>query len=187
MRRALALAALLLPLAGCYAPPGANGYGEAGYQGPAYADQQYTYAGYDYNDGSPYMNYEGAQVPLVVYGGYWGFYDGSRRFHRAPDSVGRHLESRHPEGSGARPYSGRVAAPLYNGGYQEVPRPHYNQNTSAPAYTAPRTHTAPVYAAPAPAPAAAHTAPAAHTAAPAAPARHEEHRDHRCRPDQTHC
>jgi hypothetical protein len=186
MRRALTLAALLLPLAGCYVPPGADGYSDTGYQGVAYADRQDVYAGYDYNGGSRFMNYEGAQVPLVFFGGYWGFYDGSRRFHRAPDSVGRHLESRHPEGSGARPYGGRVAAPPYNGSYQAAPRPRYDQNTSAQANTAPRTHTAPVYAAPA-----SHTAPPAHTAAPAAPTaaptRHEEHRDHRCRPDQTHC
>ena len=205
MRRALTFAALLMPLAGCYVPPApdAYGYGQPAYQGQVYADQQDVYPGYDDNGGSPTSYYEGAAVPLVFFGGSWGFYDGYRRFHRAPDSVGRHLESRHPQGAGFSPYGGRTAAPTYNGGYQGVPRPQYQQqsqpqyqpqsppqyrqNTSAPAYVAPPPRSAPAYAAPPPRAAPATAPPPVHTAAPAGPPRQEDHRDHRCPNGQTHC
>jgi len=169
MCRALILAALLLPLAGCYAPPGAYGYGYAqpGYQPDPYADQQDVYGGYDYNGGSPYMTYEGAQVPLIFFGGSWGFYDRDRHFHRAPEGVERHLQSRHPEGAGARPYGGPPAGSPWNG-YPAAPRPQYHPNANAPAYAAPP----PRVAAP---------------AAPAAQPRREEHPKQNCPWGQAHC
>lgn len=173
MRRVLTLAMLLLPLAGCYVPPGGDGYGYA----QPYGYQPDAYAGYDYNGGSPYMSYEGAEMPLISYGGNWGFYDRERRFHRAPDSVGRNLESRHPQGAEASPYGGRAPASGFGGGYQQAPpQPQYRQNTAAPAFTAPPMPTAP---------------PAVRTAAPPAPAapapRREERHERTCPQGQTHC
>ena len=219
MLRALTLAALLLPFAGCYAPPGAgyvDGYSpQPDYQPQPYADSQYGYAGYDYNGGSPYMSYEGASVPLIYYGGYWGFYDHDRRFRHAPDSVGRLLESRHPGGYGANTYGGRSPESPYGFRPQGAPRPQYQptgvapllaappprpfapafatpqQRLLAPAFAEPPPRpAAPAFAAPRPLPnpvAPAFAAPVPRPAAPAAPARHEEHRERQCPNGQTRC
>jgi hypothetical protein len=105
MRHGLALVALLLPLGGCVVPPQPVGYGY-GYPQPGYPDQDGGYPGYAYNDGSPTLAVEGATVPLIFYGGSWGYWDGSRNWHRAPDRIGRQLEMRHPGGVGYRPWGG---------------------------------------------------------------------------------
>ena len=81
MRIGFALAALLLPLGGCVVPGQPVGYG--------YAQPEYGYPGYAYNSGSPTLMVEGASVPLIYFGGSWGYYDGYRRFHRAPEGVYR--------------------------------------------------------------------------------------------------
>lgn len=123
MRHGLALAALLLPLAGCVVPPdGGRGY---------YSGQP----GYSYDSGSPAMVVAGVNQPLVYYGGSWGYHDSYRRFHRAPDHVYRNLETRYPGGVG---YRGHGGGP-YGGGAHAAPRynqaPHYS---AASAYVGPR-------------------------------------------------
>ena len=122
MRRTIMLAAplLLMGLSGCVAPPPPGVYGypgaysqpgypaayaQPGYPVAPYADAGDIYPGYNYNAGAPSIVVEGASVPLIYYGGSWGYYDGYRRFHRAPESVWRHLETRHPGGYGVRPYA----------------------------------------------------------------------------------
>ena len=120
MRRTTTLAVplLLMGLGGCVAPPPSGVYGYPGaysqpgypgagygYPGAAYSDGGDIYPGYNYNAGAPSIVVEGSSVPLIYYGGSWGYYDGYRRFHRAPDSVWRHLETRHPGGYGVRPYA----------------------------------------------------------------------------------
>jgi hypothetical protein len=137
MRRAFALAALLLPLGGCYQeapgpagyaqpgyPPGGYGYAQPGYPPPGYPPQGYAapgsydpsggiYPGYSDNGGSPTLFVDGAVMPLIFFGGSWGYYDAHREFHRAPDAVGRHLDQQreaggfHPGGGGFRPPEGR--------------------------------------------------------------------------------
>jgi len=84
MCRALFIFAMLLPLAGCYVPPGQPD--PYGYVPPYAAYQADPDAGYVDNGGAPYMYYEGSRMPLIVVDGAWGFYDRDRRFHRAPDS-----------------------------------------------------------------------------------------------------
>jgi hypothetical protein len=110
MRHGLALVALLLPLGGCVVPPQPVGYGygypQGGYPQPGYPDQDAGYPDYAYNDGSPTLAVEGATVPLIFYGGGWGYWDGSHSWHRAPDRIGRQLDMRHPGGVGYRPYGG---------------------------------------------------------------------------------
>ncbi len=108
MRLGFALAALLLPLAGCVVPPQPVGYGYVPQPvGYGYAPQpEYGYPGYAYNNGAPTLVVEGATVPLIYFGGSWGYYDGYRQFHRAPDNVYRQLEQRHPGGVGYHPYAG---------------------------------------------------------------------------------
>jgi hypothetical protein len=187
MRRGLTLAALLLPLTGCVVPPAPNygyGYVQPGYPAPGYVDQGDYYPGYFYNDGAPYMIVEGAPMPLIFFGGSWGYYDGYRRFHRAPDSVWQHLESRHPHGSGVRLFEGRPEGPRPGdrpqgrpewqqhqqpgGGTPPPPRQEYRQQSSPPVGPVPR---------------------APEMRAPVQP-RQEEHRgggDHRCPPGQTRC
>ena len=183
MRRISILAALLLPLAGCYVPPDGDGaYGYAQPYGPG------DYSGYQYNDGSPYMNYEGAEVPLIFYGGDWGFYDRDRRFHRAPDDVRRHLEERNPRGYDARPFGGRP--PMTGGGYQQPPPPpQYRPNPVAPAFTAPYARPAPPPFRPAAPPPARFAPPPPRPVAPTArpPERHEERHGRDCPPGQPRC
>ena len=127
MRPGLALAALLLPLSGCVVPPQPLGYGygypqggypQGGYPQPAYPQPAYPQAGYPqpgidyadqgyaYNDGSPTMVVEGATLPLIFYGGGWGYWDGYHRWHRAPEGVERHLNDRFPGGAGYHPWGG---------------------------------------------------------------------------------
>jgi len=126
------LPALLLTLGGCYLPPGEQpgygyGYAQPGYASVApagvYGENAEIFQGYSYNEGSPTMIVEGAPMPLIFFGGSWGYYDGERRFHRAPDPVWRQLESRHPQGYGVRPYAS-PEGPRYQG-YQRPPENRY--------------------------------------------------------------
>ena len=185
MRRGLMLASLLLPLTGCYVQPGVGygygGYQQPGYQAAPYGYQEDAYPGYDYNGGSPHMAYEGSQMPLIFFGGLWGFNDRYGNFHRAPDGVQRHLESRHPQGSGARAFGGQSAAPHFGGGQQQfAPPAHQGWQGGGGGQPRVEHRQAPV------APAAA--APAPRAAAAPAP-RQEEHRggDRHCPNGQTHC
>src|ERR1700744_2605433 len=123
MRRFLAVPALLLALAGCvasppgpygYAPPYPQPYPQAGY--PADYAQSDVYPGFGYVDGSPTISADGGTWPVIFYDGAWGYWDGYHRWHRAPDQIGFHLNSRYPGGSGYRPwggggYVGRVGVP----------------------------------------------------------------------------
>ncbi len=139
MRKHLSIIAMLLPLAGCVVEPApspyGNPYGYGGTPAPAYGDDSGVYSGYYYNEGSPYMVVEGAALPLIYFGGAWGYYDGYHTFHRAPDQVWRHLERQNPRGSGIRPYEGRPGgggyggAPRGGGGFGggQAPRPDYRQ------------------------------------------------------------
>jgi hypothetical protein len=133
MRYSLALAALLLPLGACVATPQpyGYGYGYGGYPQPAYADD-YSYPGYAYNDGSPTYYVDGATVPLIFFGGSWGYYDGYRRFHRAPDGIERHLELRHPGGAGYRPFAGGGGFGRPEGFRQEGFRPGFRPEGARP-------------------------------------------------------
>jgi hypothetical protein len=115
MRRGVVLAALLLPLGGCYAPPSgppsyaqpgypppSPGYGYAqpppGYQPGSYDESGNVYPGYNENGGDPTLLVGGAVVPLIVFGGGWGYWDSRHNWHRAPDAVSRHLEERREAG-----------------------------------------------------------------------------------------
>ena len=154
MRLGLMAAALILPLAGCVVQPsGSAGYGyqassytaagssypgayPGAYEGTYPGDYQAAdsgYSGYNYNDGAPSMIVQGASVPLLFYGGGWGYWDGSRRWHRAPQYVYRHLEERHPGGYGFRGggqgYYGRSAGPGYGG---VISRPDFRQYGGVP-------------------------------------------------------
>jgi hypothetical protein len=103
-RHGLWLATLLLPLSGCYMPPTDAGYGYAqpGYPAGGYAPSPYDpyagYPGYSESNGTPMYMDGGAPVPLVLYGGEWGFYDSGRHWHRAPEGVSRHMEERRSAG-----------------------------------------------------------------------------------------
>jgi hypothetical protein len=111
MRRELWMVTLLLPLSGCYVPPADQGYGYApaeyyppGYPGGGYGPAPYQsapdiYPGYSYNDGQPTYLDGGMAVPLVLFGGQWGYYDRERRWHHAPDRISRDLEA-HRAGGG---------------------------------------------------------------------------------------
>jgi len=114
MRRQLALMALLLPLSGCVVPPDQFGYGY-GYPSPGYAgvypQPGYEYSGSPYYDGSPTMAVEGSNVPLIFYGGSWGYWDRGHSWHHAPDNVSHNLNQRYP-GSGFHP-----GAPPPGGGF----------------------------------------------------------------------
>lgn len=116
MGRKIWLAAVILPLSGCYVPPsgpayapqpgyGSPGYGY-GYGAPAYGSPGYDpYSSYSYDNGEPAIVEGGVSVPLVLFGGEWGYYDHDRHFHRAPDSVSRDIENRRAFGNG-RPIPG---------------------------------------------------------------------------------
>jgi len=115
MRHGLALAALLIPLAGCVvAPAPVAPYGGPGYPGGypggnppgGYPGADAVYPGYAYNDGSPTLIVEGVTWPLVFWGGGWGYWDYYHRWHGAPPAVWRHLEGRMPGGVGLRAYGG---------------------------------------------------------------------------------
>jgi hypothetical protein len=153
MRRALPLAALLLPLCGCYVPPPDAGYGYAqpGYPPPAgygYAQPGYppptdpygnVFPGYSYNDGAPSLFVEGAAMPLIFLGGGWGYYDGRHEWHRAPDAVGRHLEQQRASGatfrSGGGGYNqGRPPGPEPFRGQQQQNRPTEQVRPAQPAH-----------------------------------------------------
>lgn len=139
MRHGFVLAALLLPLAGCYLPPqpapsygyGApgyapQGYGQPGYPPPGYPPPGYDtqiYPGYSYNDGAPTLLVEGAAVPLIVVGGELGYYDAHHYWHRAPDPVAHNLAQRYPGGAAYRPGGGGYPPPRPPGGGYPPPRP----------------------------------------------------------------
>jgi hypothetical protein len=118
MRHGLVLAALLLPLSGCYVAPQSPTYAQPGYavQQPGYPQPGYApgpddsddnvYPGYSYNDGAPSLYVDGAVMPLVLFGGAWGYYDGGHNWHRAPDAVNRRLEQRRASGATFRPGGG---------------------------------------------------------------------------------
>jgi hypothetical protein len=107
MRRALWLVSFLLPLGGCYvAPPAPAGYGYAppGYPPPPpplpsdpYAS---AYPGYGYNGGAPVYYDAGIAVPLVLFGGAWGYYDRDHHWHRAPEGISRDLDAHRGGGRG---------------------------------------------------------------------------------------
>lgn len=119
MHPRFALAALLLPLAGCVVPPPGPYYPPPVAAAPA----EFGYPGYAYNEGSPTYIVGGVTYPLIYYGGYWGYWDRGHRWHRAPDTVWRHLQQRHPGGVGYRPWGGgamyaRPYAGAHPGGYR---------------------------------------------------------------------
>jgi hypothetical protein len=154
MRRNLVLAALLLPLSGCYLPPqGPTGYAQPGYPPPGYPPQGYpqaaydpygnVYPGYSYNDGTPTLLVEGAPMPLIVVGGGWGYWDSRHNWHRAPDEISRHLEQQHASG-GFRPGGGGFAQPRPEGG----PPPHGGFHAGDGHFAQPRPEGRPPQAAP---------------------------------------
>src|ERR1700733_11663659 len=114
MRHSLVLAALLLPLSGCYVAPQPSGYAQPqpgyapqpGYPPASYGQDDNIYPGYSENDGAPTLAVDGAVVPLVLFGGGWGYYDGRHNFHRAPDAVSHHLEERRSSGASFHPGGG---------------------------------------------------------------------------------
>jgi len=121
MRLHFALMALLLPLGGCVVPPDQVGYApypgaypQPGYPGAypqpgypgAYPQPDYGYPGLSYYDDSPTLAIEGATVPLIFYGGSWGYWDSGHGWHRAPDGVARNLNQRYPGGTGYHAFGG---------------------------------------------------------------------------------
>jgi hypothetical protein len=106
MLQRLAFAALLLPLGGCVMPPPPQPV-PYGYAAPGYPLQQdFTYPGYAFNDGSPTYVEGGVTWPLVFYGGGWGYWDGYHHWHGAPGQVGGWLGRRYPGGVGYHPFGG---------------------------------------------------------------------------------
>ncbi len=140
MRQALWLAPLLVPLAGCYMPAGDYGYGAAqqpyGYAQP-YPQPYDPYAaapGYSYNDGAPVIVEGGASVPLVFFGGEWGFYDRERRWHRAPEHAYRDLERRRESGAHFHPDAMPRGEPReFRGAEQRQQAPAMNHQHFEPA------------------------------------------------------
>ena len=163
-------------------------YGQPIDPGTGYADEAEAYPGYSYNEGSPTLMVEGAALPLIFFGGAWGYHDGYRQFHRAPDRVWRHLETQHPRGNGLRPYSDAAPASRFGGaqqarpewrdrvqpgGFSPQPRTEFRQPSGGAGFGGPGPHGAvPVQAAqPQPQP---------------QPRQHQGG-DHRCPHDQPRC
>jgi hypothetical protein len=151
MRRGLWLVSLMLPLAGCYVAPSDPEYGYAqpgypsppsgypppGYPPPAYPPGAYapapydpnagTYApGYGYNGGAPVIVEGGMAMPLVLFGGEWGYYDRDHHWHRAPEGVSRGFEAHRGDGGQFRPNAGPHA--------ESYPQPRSGQPGSQAAY-----------------------------------------------------
>jgi hypothetical protein len=153
-----------------YAQPG---YAQPGYPPPGYAPPPYdpnaaVYPGYSESGGVPVFIDGGIALPLILYGGEWGYWDRDRHWHRAPDPIARHLSERPAPGWSGHPGSPPPAA-AYAPPRHDEPRPL----TSTATYRAPEpAHpaTAP-YAAPRP--------------APASPPPQERRRD--CPSNQPHC
>ncbi len=104
MRRGFVLAALVLPLSGCYVPPGPPGYAQPNYPPPGYPPPGYdpygaVYPGYSYNDGSPTLLVDGAVMPLIFFGGGWGLL---RRTSQLASRTGRGLAPSGTTASGRR-------------------------------------------------------------------------------------
>jgi hypothetical protein len=108
MRHGFVLAALFLPLCGCYVPPqpapaygyAASGYPAPEYEQPGYAPDPYGVQGdpgYGYG-AAPTIIEGGAAVPLVLFGSEWGYYDHERHWHRAPDQYQHQGWAGHPGG-----------------------------------------------------------------------------------------
>ena len=100
-------------------------------------------------------------MPLVMFGGEWGFYDSGRRWHRAPEGISRHMEERRGGGGQFHPNAaprgeafpqqrqeGRLGGEHFGG--QAAFRPAEPQR-QAPVQAAP-VHLAPVQTAPQAAP-----------------------------------
>lgn len=164
MRQSLAIAAILLPVAGCVYqpatrpaawsyPPPPPAYAPPAYAPPAYPrpdyqpDQVYDpgpeiYPDYYYNDGAPAFVVEGVPVPVIFFGGFWGYYDRGHIWHRVPDRVAFDLNRRHPGGAGIRAFSPprafRPGAPR-PGGFQpgSAPRPGGFQPPAQPGFNHP--------------------------------------------------
>ena len=126
MRHGLTLAALLLPLAGCVVPPPPLGYGygyrTAWLSGPRLSatglPRRYPdvgYPGFAYYDDSPTLYVDGAIMPLIFYGGGWGYWDRGHQWHRAPAGVEGHLNQRFPGGAGYHPWGGGPAGAQMGG------------------------------------------------------------------------
>jgi hypothetical protein len=123
--RTLLMSGLLLPLAGCYVPPG--------------QPYPYGYSADDDNGAAPYTYYGGAQVPLIFHGGSWGFYDRDRQFHRTPPPAGRNAQTHRPEGGGGRTYHAPNASqPQFRSAAAPAARPAPSQ--AAPVH---QSHPAP--------------------------------------------
>ena len=190
MRHTLWLAAILLPVGGCYLPPATPEYGYAqpgyaapgydqpgyeqqGYEQPAYPQGAYDpyagYPGYSYNNGAPVIVESGVPTPLVFFGGEWGFYDHDRHWHRAPDHVSRDLDSRRggggPPNPGPRPDS-------FHDGRPPGGDPYHGQPHGYPQHATPAAAPAPGYPAPAP------------HAGPPPPQAHPQEQQHHCDPRQ---
>src|ERR1700761_1306475 len=100
MRQRLWILSLVLPICGCYVPQPAPVYAPQAYPAspPGYPPPPPPYPGYSYNDGAPTIIEGGVAVPLVFFGGEWGFYDHDHHWHRAPDAVYRDLDRRRSQG-----------------------------------------------------------------------------------------
>lgn len=163
MRRAILTLSLLLPLGACYVePPPPVGYGyqqppPAAYPPPAPYGYG-AYPGYSYNDGAPIIVEGGVPVPLIFFGGAWGWYDGGHVWHRAPDPVMRDLDARRAGGAAFHP----SAVPQAQGWQHEQAVQHYDTYRQGWQQT----------------PGGYHPPPASQP--------HEEHRGHECSPGQ-HC
>jgi hypothetical protein len=175
MRRRLWLAPLLLAVSGCYVAPADPNYGYApppyqpgGYPPPPYEPYAGAYPGYSYNNGAPMFFDGGAAVPLVLFGGEWGYYDRDRHWHHAPEGVARDLEA-HRAGGGQFHTTAPPRAEPYP---QPKPGQHGGQAAYRPAEQ-PRPNVVPFAAPP-------------HPAAGVQPS-HEEHERGRLCPPGQHC